>query len=181
MPLPHDEDILIEQLRDPRTRRDTFSMLVKEYSELLYRHIRRMVMGHDDANDILQNTFIKAWTGLDGFLGNAKVLTWLYRIATNETLTFINRSSHSDAVEDIEAYASQLEADEWFDGDELQARFTAAIQTLPPKQRLVFNMKYYDEMKYEEMSAVLGTSTGALKASYHLAVKKISEYLQHED
>ena len=181
MPLPHDEDILIDRLRDPRTRRDTFSMLVKEYSEFLYRHIRRMVMGHDDANDILQNTFIKAWTGLDGFLGNAKVITWLYRIATNETLTFISRSSHTDAVEDIETYATQLEADEWFDGDELQTRLAAAIQTLPPKQRLVFNMKYYDEMKYEEMSSILGTSTGALKASYHLAVKKISEYLQHED
>lgn len=181
MPLPHDEDILIDRLRDPRTRHSTFSALVKEYSELLYRHIRRMVVSHDDTNDILQNTFIKAWTGLDGFLGNAKVLTWLYRIATNETLTFINRNSHSEAVEDIEAYATQLEADEWFDGDRLQARFTAAIQALPPKQRLVFNMKYYDEMKYEEMSAVLGTSTGALKASYHIAVKKISDFLQRED
>ncbi len=181
MPLPHDEDILIQQLRDPHTRRSTFSMLVKEYSQPLYRHIRRMVESHDDTNDILQNTFIKAWTGLDGFLGNAKVLTWLYRIATNETLTFISRSSHCDAVEDIEAYASQLEANEWFDGDRLQARFTAAIQALPPKQRLVFNMKYYDDMKYEEISAVLGTSTGALKASYHIAVKKISEYLLREN
>ena len=181
MSLPHDEDILIQQLRDERTRRSTFSMLVKEYSEPLYRHIRRMVVSHDDTDDILQNTFIKAWTGLDGFLGNAKVLTWLYRIATNETLTFISRNSHGEAVDDIETYATQLEADEWFDGDDLQARFTAAIQALPPKQRLVFNMKYYDEMKYEEMSAVLGTSTGALKASYHLAVKKISEYLQSED
>ena len=139
-----------------------------------------MVMGHDDANDILQNTFIKAWTGLDGFLGNAKVLTWLYRIATNETLTFISRNSHSATAEDVEAYAAQLEADEWFDGDDLQARLQAAIQSLPPKQRLVFNMKYYDEMKYEEMSAILGTSTGALKASYHLAVKKISEYFKDE-
>ena len=180
MPLPHDEDILIQQLRNPQTRRSTFSMLVKEHSETLYRHIRRMVVSHDDANDILQNTFIKAWTGLDGFLGNAKVITWLYRIATNETLTFISRNSHNEAVEDIEAYATQLEADEWFDGDSLQARFTAAIQALPPKQRLVFNMKYYDEMKYEEMSAILGTSTGALKASYHLAVKRISEYFNDD-
>lgn len=180
MQLPTDEDILIEQLRDTHTRRETFSALVKAYSAPLYRHIRRMVTNHDDTDDILQNTFIKAWMGIDGFLGNAKVLTWLYRIATNETLTFINRNHHVVAVEDIETYATQLEADESFDGDKLQARLHAAIQTLPPKQRLVFNMRYYEEMKYEEMSSILGTSTGALKTSYHLAVKKISNYFEND-
>ena len=139
-----------------------------------------MVLSHDDANDILQNTFIKAWMGLDGFLGNAKVLTWLYRIATNETLTFINKNSNA-VFEDIEEHATAIKADDWFDGEHLQAQLQAAIQTLPPKQRLVFNMKYYDEMKYEEMSSILGTSVGALKTSYHLAVKKISEYFENEN
>lgn len=178
--LPTDEDILIQQLRDTKTRRATFSALVKAHSEALYWHIRHMVLSHDDANDILQNTFAKAWMGIDGFLGNAKVITWLYRIATNETLTFISKNSNV-VFEDIDTTASAIEADEWFDGDDLQARLQAAIQSLPPKQRIVFNMKYYDEMKYEEMSAILGTSTGALKASYHIAVKKISEYFSNEN
>ena len=179
MSLP-DEDILIQQLRDEKTRSNAFSSLVKTYSETLYWHIRRMVLTHDDANDILQNTFIKAWMGIDGFLGNARILTWLYRIATNETLTFINKNSNA-VFEDIDTATTAVEADEWFDGDDLQARLQAAIQTLPPKQRMVFNMKYYEEMKYEEMSAILGTSTGALKASYHIAVKKISEYFESEN
>ena len=180
MSLPLDEEKLIEQLRDNKTRNATFSAVVKAYSEMLYWHIRRMVISHDDANDILQNTFAKAWMGIDGFLGNAKLLTWLYRIATNETLTFINKNSNTE-FEDIDTAATAIEADEWFDGDDLQARLQAAIQTLPPKQRMVFNMKYYDEMKYEEMSAILGTSTGALKASYHIAVKKICEYFDNEN
>lgn len=179
MSLPADEDILLLRLRDERTRRETFSEIVAAYSEPLYRHIRRMVLSHDDANDLLQNTFMKAWMGIDGFFGNAKVFTWLYRIATNETLTWLNRSS-TIVHEDMEACAAQLEADEWFDGDELQARLQAAIQTLPPKQRMVFHMKYYDEMKYEDMSAILGTSVGALKASYHLAVKKICDFFDEE-
>ena len=180
MALPTDEDILIQQLRDPKTRRETFSELVKAYSEPLYWHIRRMVLCHDDANDLLQNTFVKAWTGLDGFLGNAKVSSWLYRIAINETITFLNKSSRTVPIEEAEAIASQLEADEYFDGDTLQTRLQAAIQTLPPKQRTIFNMKYFEEMKYEEMSNILGTSIGALKASYHLAVKKISGFFDDE-
>lgn len=180
MLLPTDEDILIQLLRDSNTRHEAFSALVNVHSETLYWHIRRMVLSHDDANDVLQNTFIKAWMGLDGFLGNAKVLTWLYRIATNETLTFISKNSNT-VFEDIDDHASAIEADEWFDGDHLQAQLQAAIQSLPPKQRMVFNMKYYDEMKYEEMSSILGTSVGALKASYHLAVKKISEYFNNEN
>ncbi len=175
MSLIADEETLIEQLRDTTQRHAAFSTLVKAYSETLYWHIRRMVLSHDDANDILQNTFIKAWTGIDGFLGNAKILTWLYRIATNETLTFIEKNSRA-VFEDIDERTTSIEADEWFDGDHLEAQLQAAIQTLPPKQRMVFNMKYYEEMKYEEMSSILGTSVGALKASYHLAVKKISEY-----
>lgn len=180
MALPTDEDILIQQLRDPKTRRETFSEMVKTHSEPLYWHIRRMVLSHDDANDLLQNTFIKAWTGLDGFLGNSKVLTWLYRIATNETITFINRNSNISSMEEAEGVTSQLEADEYFDGDELHTRLQAAVQTLPPKQRMIFNMKYFEEMKYEEISNILGTSIGALKASYHLAVKKVSSFFDDD-
>ncbi|MBO7266360.1 MAG: RNA polymerase sigma factor [Bacteroidaceae bacterium] len=176
--LPIDEDILIERLRDIKTRRAAFSDLVKAYSETLYWHIRRMVLDHDDANDLLQNTFIKAWTGIDGFLGNAKVLTWLYRIATNESLTFLNRSTLT--TDDTDTCEHQLEADPYFDGEELQVRLQKALQTLPPKQRMVFNMKYFDDMKYEEMSSILGTSIGALKASYHLAVKKISTFFEDD-
>lgn len=179
MSLPTDEDILLQQLRDPKTRQATFSEVVKAYSESLYWHIRRMVLSHDDADDLLQNTFMKAWTGIDGFLGNAKVLTWLYRIATNETITFLNKPTMFSA-DDIEVSSVAIESDEWFDGDELQARLQAAIQTLPPKQRMVFNMKYYEDMRYEDMSAILGTSVGALKASYHLAVKKISSYFDDD-
>lgn len=177
--LPTDEDILLQQLRDPKTRQATFSEVVKAYSESLYWHIRRMVLSHDDADDLLQNTFMKAWTGIDGFLGNAKVLTWLYRIATNEAITFLNKPAMFSA-DDIETSSVAIESDEWFDGDELQARLQAAIQTLPPKQRMVFNMKYYEDMRYEDMSAILGTSVGALKASYHLAVKKISSYFDDD-
>jgi RNA polymerase sigma-70 factor (ECF subfamily) len=177
--LPTDEDILLQQLRDPKTRQATFSELVKAYSESLYWHIRRMVLSHHDADDLLQNTFMKAWTGIDGFLGNAKVITWLYRIATNETITFLNKPTMFSA-DDIETSSVAIESDEWFDGDELQARLQAAIQTLPPKQRMVFNMKYYEDMRYEDMSAILGTSVGALKASYHLAVKKISSYFDDD-
>ena len=138
-----------------------------------------MVVSHDDADDLLQNTFIKAWTGIDGFLGNAKVLTWLYRIATNEALTWLNRTPEG-STDNAEAYAEQLEADPWFDGNEIQTRLQAAIQTLPPKQRMVFNMKYFEDMKYEDMSTILGTSVGALKTSYHLAVKKISAFFSDD-
>ena len=127
--------------------RKAFNAIVGCYSERLYWHIRRLTGSHDDTDDLLQEVYMKIWNGLRAFKGESRIYTWIYRIATNETLTFISRSSHCDAVEDIEAYASQLEADEWFDGDRLQARFTAAIQALPPKQRLVFNMKYYDDMK----------------------------------
>lgn len=179
MALPTDEDILIQRLREEKTRQETFTELVKTYSQPLYWHIRRMVLNHDDADDLLQNTFIKAWTGIDGFLGNAKVLTWLYRIATNETLTWLNRTPNTP-TDNPEACAEQLEADPWFDGNEIQTRLQAAIQTLPPKQRVVFNMKYFEDMKYEDMANVLGTSVGALKASYHLAVKKISTFFSDD-
>lgn len=176
------EELLLRQLREPKTAQSAFAVLVKEYTEPLYWHLRRMVLDHEDANDLLQNTFIKAWTNIDGFQGNSKISTWLYRIATNEALTFLNRQNANDIVslDNEEGTAVNLEADEYFDGDELQQRFQEALQTLPPKQRMVFNMKYFDEMKYEDMSEVLGTSVGALKASYHVAVQKIAAFFQDD-
>ena len=176
------EELLLRQLREPKTAQSAFAVLVKEYTEPLYWHLRRMVLDHDDANDLLQNTFIKAWTNIDGFQGNSKISTWLYRIATNEALTFLNRQNATDFVslDNEEGTAVNLEADEYFDDDELQQRFQEALQTLPPKQRMVFNMKYFDEMKYEDMSEVLGTSVGALKASYHVAVQKIAAFFQDD-
>ena len=176
------EGLLLKQLREPKTAQSAFAVLVKEYTEPLYWHLRRMVLDHDDANDLLQNTFIKAWTNIDGFQGNSKISTWLYRIATNEALTFLSRQNANEfiSLDDEDASPVNLEADEYFDGDELQRRLQEALQTLPPKQRMVFNMKYFDDMKYEDMSEVLGTSVGALKASYHLAVQKIAAFFQDD-
>ena len=182
MSLPIDEDILIQQLRDTKTRSNTFSALVKAYSEPLYWHIRRMVLSHDDTNDLMQNTFIKAWTSIDSFRGDSQLSTWLYRIAINETLTFLSKRTQSIPIDSPEAsVVEQLESDTYFNGDKAEAIFQEALQKLPPKQRMVFNMKYYEEMKYEEISEILGTSVGALKASYHIAVKKIEEFLKERN
>lgn len=176
------EELILKQLREPRTAEAAFGVLVKEYTEPLYWHLRRMVLDHDDANDLLQNTFIKAWTNMDGFQGNSKISTWLYRIATNEALTFLSKQNSTEtlSMDDEKSPVVDLEADEYFDGDELQQRLQKALLTLPPKQRTVFNMKYFDEMKYEDMSEVLGTSVGALKASYHLAVQKIASFFEDD-
>jgi len=179
-----DEQELVERLRNPDQCRQAFSDVIKRYSEQLYWQIRRMVQTHDDADDLLQNTFMKAWTSLDSFRGDARLSTWLYKIAINESLTFIERERKRLNVSiDDEAgmLINAIEADEWIDGDELKLKLRKAIALLPEKQRLVFNMKYYDEMKYEDMSKILGTSVGALKASYHLAVKKIEQYFTDND
>jgi RNA polymerase sigma-70 factor (ECF subfamily) len=154
------------------------------YSEPLYWQIRRMVESHDDANDILQNTFLKAWQSVDGFRGDAKLSTWLYKIAFNESITFLakERKRMSLSLDDEESHLVNLiESDEFVDGDELALKLRKAVASLPEKQRIVFNMKYYDEMKYEQMSEILGTSVGALKASYHLAVKKVEQYFADHD
>ena len=173
------EPELIEQLKEQRTREQAFTRLVREYQEPIYWQIRRMVNNHDDADDILQNTFLKAWTGIDSFRGESKLSTWLFRIATNETLNFLNKSKGTQSIDDINNTTGlHLQSDPYFDGDETQMQFQEAINTLPPKQRAVFNMKYFQEMKYEEMSQILGTSIGALKASYHHAVKKITDYFE---
>ncbi len=180
----YNEEEIKEQLQDPLLQRKAFGEVVKAYSEQLYWQIRRMVLSHDDANDLLQNTFIKAWSNLDYFRGEAKLSTWLYRIALNESLNYLNkqRAQNNLSIDDAEANAiNKLESDPYFDGDETQLLFEKAIQRLPEKQRIVFNLKYFEEMKYEDMSEILGTSVGALKASYHHAVKKIAEILQENN
>lgn len=179
-----DEEKLLEELRNPFTSRKGFARLVSEYSERLYWQIRKMVLSHDDANDILQDVFIKAWTNLDNFRGESKLTTWLYRIAINESITFLNkkRIQNNISIDDDDTFLlNTIESDEYFDGDEAQKLLQKAILTLPDKQRLVFQMKYFEEMKYEDMSDILGTSVGALKASYHHAVKKIEKILGDPD
>jgi len=178
------EEELMFQLNQANTKAAAFSMVVRKYQERLYWHIRKMVLSHDDANDILQNTFLKAWKGIDNFRGDSLISTWLYRIATNETLTFLanKRMQNITSMDELEEVLAQnLEADKYFDGDEAQLKLQKAILTLPEKQRLVFNMKYFDDLTYEEMEAILDTSVGALKASYHIAVKKIEKYLTEEE
>ena len=179
--MPQDDPQLIERLRDPSQCRDAFGEVMRRYGEPLYWLIRRMVNSHDDASDLLQNTFMKAWQALDNFRGDAKLSTWLYKIAVNESITHLDRERRRAGVsldDEASALAHTIEADEWIDGDELSLKLRKAVAQLPEKQRLVFNMKYFDEMKYEQMSEILGTSIGALKASYHLAVKKIEQYLE---
>lgn len=181
---PLENPELIERLRQPAQCRQAFTEVIKQYSEPLYWQIRRMVQNHDDANDLLQNTFMKAWQNLENFRGDAKLSTWLYKIAINEALSFLEkeRKRLDLSIDDEESHLAQLiEADENVDGDEIALMLRKAIASLPEKQRLVFNMKYFDNMKYEDMSQVLGTSVGALKASYHLAVKKIEQFFENND
>ena len=177
----YNEKEIIALLQEPTRQREAFECIVKEYSEQLYWQIRRLVFSHDDANDILQNTFIKAWINIDYFRGDAKMSTWLYRIALNECLTFLNKQRAANQLSIDEAdkeLLNKLESDTYFDGDDTQKIFLQAIHTLPEKQQIVFNLKYFKEMKYEEISEILGTSIGSLKASYHHAVKKIESFLE---
>ena len=182
--LPAENEELVQRLRDPKTCREAFGEVIKTYTEPLYWQIRRMVQSHDDANDLLQNTFMKAWSSLENFRGDARLSTWLYKIAVNESLSFLERERKRLSVSLDEPDASMgntIAADTYFDGDELQRRLRVAVASLPEKQQLVFNMKYFDDMKYEDISGILGTSVGALKASYHLAVKKIEQILSEDD
>lgn len=158
-----------------------FNLIVRKYQERVYWHIRKMVVCHEDADDLVQDVFVKAWKGLATFREDSQLFTWLYRIATNETLTFLKRRQKKQAISlgDVENQLSKvLESEEYFNGDAIQLKLQKALLTLPDKQRLVFNMRYFDELKYEEISEVLGTSVGALKASYHYAVQKIEKYLE---
>ena len=175
---------LVNRLRHPDTCRKAFEEVIARYGEPLYWQIRRMVQSHEDADDLLQNTFLKAWSSIENFRGDAKLSTWLYKIAINESITFLNRERKRQNIPldgDDSFLINSIEADRYTDGDELLKRLRIAIASLPEKQRLVFNMRYYDEMKYEQMSEILGTSEGALKASYHLAVKKIEQFFKDND
>lgn len=176
------EDEILAMLASPDMRRNAFSMIVSQYSEPLYHKIRRIVLDHEDASDVLQNTMLKAWSNIDTFQSRAQLSTWLYRIAINEALDFLRRHKVSSKVitADDVSVGAKLMSDRYFEGDRTQALLQEAIATLPDVQRTVFTLRYYDEMKYAEMSQILQTSEGALKASYHIAVKKIKEYVvQH--
>jgi RNA polymerase sigma-70 factor (ECF subfamily) len=174
------ENTLIAQLKDPLTQEQAFRTLMSQYKERLYWHIRKIVISHDDADDVLQNTFIKVYRNINNFKAESKLYSWMYRIATNESITFINKRAKRNNVDVNEMQyklIESLEADVYFDGDEMQLLLQKAIAILPQKQQLVFNMKYFDDMKYKDISEVLDTSVGALKASYHHAVKKIENFL----
>lgn len=176
---PDDKELLM-LFKDADTRERAYTSIIKKYQEKLYWHIRRMVVHHEDANDVLQNMFIKVWKGLDNFREDSQLYTWLYRIATNESLSFIEQQKRKSSVSlsDVEnGLSEKLKAEKDFDSNKIEWKLQLAMQTLPEKQRVVFNLRYYDEMPYEEMSRVLETSEGALKASYHHAVKKIEHYL----
>ena len=180
---PLDEKQIMNQLNDPKTRRRAFEQLVNQYSEQLYWQVRRIVLTHEDANDVLQNVFLKAWSKLDTFHQDSKISTWLYRIALNESLDFMRRKKTQMVSMDNEetTVGSRLLADEYFSGTEVEALLQEAIAQLPDVQRTVFNMRYFDDMKYSEISEILQTSEGSLKASYHIAVKKISEFFKLRD
>lgn len=175
-----DDKELLVQFREPATRERSFTLIIKKYQEKLYWHIRRMVVSHEDANDVLQNMFIKVWNALDNFREDSQLYTWLYRIATNESLTFLEQQKKrvSVSLSDVESgLSNRLKAEKHFDANKLEWKLQVAIQQLPEKQRVVFSLRYYEEMPYEKMSKILETSEGALKASYHHAVKKIEDYI----
>lgn len=175
------EETLVHELQQEASRAKAFEVLVNTYKERLYWHIRRIVLNHDDTDDVLQNTFIKVYRNIDQFKGDSKLYSWMYRIATNESLTFLKQRSKKMGISDQELknrMVENLQADVYFEGDEIQTKLQKALSTLPDKQKLVFTMKYFQEMKYTDISEALETSVGALKTSYHLAVKKIETYLK---
>ena len=175
-----EEKTLVSALQSTHERESAFRSLVSQYKEKLYWHIRNLVLCHEDADDVLQNTFIKVFRNIDSFKGDSKLYTWMFRIATNEAISFINKRAKraNTSSEEIKDRAiARLETDVYFEGEAIQLQLQKAINTLPQKQQLVFNMKYFEDHTYEELSEILGTSTGGLKSSYHIAVKKITEYL----
>ncbi len=175
-----DDKELLVQFKEPAKKEIAYTAIIKKYQEKLYWHIRRMVVDHEDANDVLQNMFIKVWKGLENFREDSQLYTWLYRIATNECLTFLEQQKRKSTVsisDEETGLSNKVKADTNFDANRLEWKLQVAIQHLPEKQRLVFNLRYYDEMPYEEMSRVLDTSEGALKASYHHAAKKIEDFI----
>lgn len=176
----YSEKEIVKKLGDPQAMRDAFGWVVVHYSESMYWKIRRIVISHDDANDVLQNALLKAWNNIETFKGESKLSTWLYRIAINESLDFVRHKKVLTKVDDEKELAS-LQSDKYFDGNEAEKMLQEAVATLPEVQRTVFLMRYFEDMKYGDISEILGTSVGALKASYHIAVKKISEYFESRD
>ncbi len=176
---------ILEKFAHEGTRNEAFNLLLKKYQQKIYWHIRRMVIDHDDTDDLVQEVFIKVWKSLSNFRNDSQLYTWLYRIATNESITFLNRKKQKNniSLDETAGYelAETLESSPYFDGDKAQMKLQKALLTLPEKQRLVFNMKYFDDLKYEEISEILGTTVGGLKASFHIAVKKIEDYLLNTD
>lgn len=175
-----EEKEFIQELLDPKTQNEAFQKLLHNYQKPLYYHIRNIVLNHDDADDVLQNTFIKVFQNLKNFKGDSKLFSWMYRIATNEALTFIKQKAQKNKTSTEELNAKtidNLQSDVYFEGDEIQIKLQKAIALLPHKQQLVFKMKYFEELKYEEIATILETSVGALKASYHHAVKKIEAFV----
>ncbi|UFH54343.1 RNA polymerase sigma factor [Spirosoma sp. KNUC1025] len=185
------DEELLAKYRDPSSRNYAFNLLVRKYQQKIYWHIRKMVIDHDDADDLVQETFIKVWNSLEQFRGDSQLYTWIYRIATNECLNFLNKKRRrfflpigdveGELMEKLESSAEYRTTGNDPSGEDIQLKLQKALLKLPDKQRLVFNMKYFDDMKYEDISEVTGTSVGALKASYHLAVKKIEDYLTNTD
>ena len=179
-----EDAIILEQFLDEKTRSNAFKLLLEKYQQKIYWHVRRLVIDHDDADDLVQDTFIKVWKNLDKFRSDAQLYTWIYRIATNECITFLNRKKMrgDTSLDEVSSdLMDNLKSSEYFDGDKLQRKLQSAILTLPEKQRIIFNMKYFDDLKYDEIAEITGTSVGALKASYHIASKKIETFLLNED
>lgn len=176
-----DDKEILKQFQSKETKNAAFNLLIDKYQQKVYWHIRKMVIDHDDADDLTQEVFIKIWTSLESFRGDSQLYTWVYKIATNYCLNFLNskRKKIFSPLEGKHDLIHKLNNSDHISGDEIQLKLQKAILGLPDKQRLVFNMKYYDDMKYEDISEVVGTSVGALKASYHLAVKKIEDYLNN--
>lgn len=167
-----------------KTRNEAFNLLLNKYQQKIYWHIRRLVLNHDDTDDLVQDVFIKVWKNLEKFRSDSKLYTWIYRIATNESITFLNKNKqrNNTPLDEVSAELSEsLVESAYFNGDKVQLKLQKAILILPEKQRLIFNMKYFDELKYEEIAEITGTSVGALKASFHIAVKKIETFMLNED
>lgn len=175
---------ILEKFSSEKTRHEGFNLLLNKYQQKIYWHIRRLVIDHDDADDLVQETFVKVWKNLDKFRSDSKLYTWVYRIATNESITFLNKKKQRNNTpldEVSDELAETLVASSYFNGDKIQMKLQQALLTLPEKQRLIFNMKYFDDLKYEEISEITGTSVGALKASFHIAVKKVEVFMLNED
>lgn len=179
-----DDALILSKFNDERTREEAFNLLLKKYQQKVYWQVRRIIINHDDADDVIQEVFIKVWKNLGSFRQDAQLFTWLYRIATNESLTFLKKkqAKNNVSLDDLTVEMSEsLNTDPYFSGSEIEKKLQQAILGLPEKQRLVFNMRYYDDLKFQEISDILGTSVGGLKASYHLAAKKIEQYIKSND